>query len=245
MLSGLIRCGCCGSSMVISSQPFGSGKTRRMERVFICNYRSHRGSTACSNSLRLRKDRVEHEVLSAIEQQVLTPAVVRAAVRRAIEMKRARDGQHADRPAELRRALAQAEGERERYAKAIALGGPLETLVAKLAECEQREKTLRAELAVVRAPRVPYELGAKRLERTYTERLAHWRELLAAAPERAREAMVALTPAEQPILLTPGKDGGYRLHGATKLGPLLFGDAASPGSAKLASPRGFEPRLPP
>jgi hypothetical protein len=47
-------------------------------------------------------------------------------------------------------------------------------------------------------------------------------------------------PAEQPILLTPEEDGGYRLRGATKLGALLFAEGASVGSAKLASPRGFE-----
>jgi hypothetical protein len=48
-------------------------------------------------------------------------------------------------------------------------------------------------------------------------------------------------PAEQPILLTPEEDGGYRLRGATKLGALLFAEGASVGSAKLASPQRFDP----
>jgi hypothetical protein len=51
--------------------------------------------------------------------------------------------------------------------------------------------------------------------------------------------MRALMPAEQPIVLTPEKEGGYRLRGATKLGALLFGDAS--GSASVASPRAWYP----
>jgi hypothetical protein len=76
-------------------------------------------------------------------------------------------------------------------------------------------------------PDVPPELEP------FIEALAR---LLVAAPESAREAMRALMPAEHPILLTPESDGGYLLRGATKLGALLFGDAA--GSASVASPRG-------
>ena len=45
-------------------------------------------------------------------------------------------------------------------------------------------------------------------------------------------------PSDQPILLTPDREG-YLLRGATKLGALLFGDAVFSGSAKMASPRGF------
>ena len=243
MLSGLVRCGFCGSSMIVSKQPYGSGETRRLEPVYICNYRSHRGSTACSNSLRPKLVQLDHAVLSAIEQQVLTPQVIRAAVRRAIELKRGRAAKRVNRPAELRRALVQVEAERERYAQAIGMGGALETLVAKLREAEQREKALRGELVDISTPIAVDELGAKRLEKVYTERLGRWRELLADAPATAREAIQALMPPEHPIQLTPQKDGGYLLKGATKVGALLF--PALSGSAKVASPRGFEPRLPP
>jgi len=81
---------------------------------------------------------LEHEVLSAIERQVLTPNVIRAAVRRAIELKRARAAKRTDRPAELRRALAQIEGERARLVQAIRIGGSLAPLVAALQEIEPR-----------------------------------------------------------------------------------------------------------
>jgi site-specific DNA recombinase len=244
LLSGLVRCGCCGSSMVVSSQPFGAGESRRLERVYICNYRSHRGSTVCENGLRPRMARLDDEVLTAIEQQVLTPQVVRGAVKRAIAWRRAQIVRRVDRPAELRRAIAEREAERERLVKAIRMGGALESLVEALSECEHRLKALQQELAQVSIPLLPDETSAKRLERVYTERLGRWRDMLAVKPQTAREALRALMPSDQPIVLTPEREG-YLLRGATKLGSLLFGDAVSSGSAKMASPRGFEPRLPP
>lgn len=94
-----------------------------------------------------------------------------------------------------------------------------------------------------RPPAPGDELSAKRLERRYTERLSEWRDLLAESPATAREALRALLPVDPPILFVP-EAGEYRLRGATRLGALLF-DAAQSGSAKIATPRGFEPRLPP
>ena len=56
---------------------------------------------------------LDNEVLAAIEEQVLTPQVMREAVRRAIALRRAQVAKRADRPAELRRAVAERETERE------------------------------------------------------------------------------------------------------------------------------------
>jgi hypothetical protein len=90
-------------------------------------------------------------------------------------------------------------------------------------------------------------LSGARLERWFEQRLASWRELLAAEPLHAREALRALMPAERPITFLP-EPSGYLLRGATRLGALLFDEIPTPAQitrAKMASPRGFEPRLPP
>lgn len=50
-------------------------------------------------------------------------------------------------------------------------------------------------------------------------------------------------PEGKPILFIP-EDDGYRLRGATRLGA-LFDETANVRTSKMASPRGFEPQLPP
>lgn len=97
---------------------------------------------------------LNHEVLTGIEQQVLTPAVVRKAVRRAIELRKARAAKRIDQPEELRRVLAQLEAERGRLVAAIRIGsGALRALVDALAQREQRSEGLRCALAQLAPPR--------------------------------------------------------------------------------------------
>jgi site-specific DNA recombinase len=248
LLSGLVRCAECGSSMIASSVGHGSGKTRRLVRIYLCNYRNHRGPTACSNSYRPPHETLDNAVLTAIERQVLTPEVVKAAVKRAIEMLKARTTAKTDRPAHLRRALAQIDAERDRWMAAIRMGkGALEELVPALEDCKLRGDALRAELALASGGAAPMldQLSEARLGRDFSARLANWRHLLAGDPATARDALRALMPAERPIQFVPEKHG-YLLRGETRLGPLLFDNAAAPAtSAWVASPRGFEPRLPP
>lgn len=49
LLNGFIRCSVCGSYMVVGKQSFGGGATRQRVRCYTCNYRNHRGPTACLN----------------------------------------------------------------------------------------------------------------------------------------------------------------------------------------------------
>jgi hypothetical protein len=102
---------------------------------------------------------------------------------------------------------------------------------------------VRRELAQLTSPALFDELSAKRLEREFTKRLNAWRDLLTSNPATARDTLRALLPPDQPILFVPEAQG-YRLRGATRLGaPILR--AAQAGNGKMATPRGFEPRLPP
>ena len=248
LFSGFLRCGCCGSSMVVSSQGYGTGRGRRQQRIYICSYRSHLGETACSNALRPRLDALDHEVLTAMEQKVLRPEIVRATVKSALEMIKASAAANTDRPAKLRRELAQAERERDNLVAAIATGrGRPEAIVAAIAEREQNIETLRREVAQLESPPLLDQLAEKRTERQLAERCAHWREVLAGDVPLARQALRALMAS--PILFYPEADGGYHLHGKTHYGPLLAEEdevLAAGGKAtraKVASPRGFEPRL--
>jgi hypothetical protein len=185
----------------------------------------------------------------------LTPEVIRAAVKRAVETVKARPAINADRPAKLLRDnLAQLDRKSKRLVAAISeTEGPLARRVLEkgLEECELEPARLRAALAKAEGaatrtmPRLD-EVGEKRIGRDFEARLRRWRDLLVADPQTAREALRALMPAERPIQFVPEKDG-YLLRGETRLGALLFDAAAAPAitSARLASPRGFEPRFSP
>lgn len=114
-------------------------------------------------------------------------------------------------------------------------------LLVLLSQCEQRREALRAELAQTpaEAPALD-QLSEARLSRDLSGRLGRWRDLLAADPQTAREALRALMPAERPILFVPEKDG-YLLRGTTRLGALLFDDATPEiTSARVATPRRAE-----
>jgi site-specific DNA recombinase len=237
LLSGLLRCGCCGSNMVASSQYVGSGATRKLVKIFLCNYRSHRGPTACSNALRPPMEALDREVTAALEQQILNPERVRRAVKRALALAAAAERGKEYESAKVRRALAQLEAERTRLVAAIRMGGGLEALVEALKEVEQRIEAQRGALAQHAPPPSPRDmLSDKRLERTLTERLGHLRSLLAENPEAARGVMRLLIPSDSPILFLPDATaGGFKLRGATRLGALF-----ESGSAKVASPRSAE-----
>jgi site-specific DNA recombinase len=239
LLSGLVRCEGCGAAMIVSSGSTGSGKRRQQVRHYVCSGRSNRGPSTCSNGARPRLDALDGEVLKAIEHYI-TPSVVRAAARRAVEMIRAQTVAAPNKTKRLRHDLAAAEAEAARYVAAIGGGGgKLETLLAALAAAEARRDALRREVAEMESPPMLDALSDKRLEQRLAARAAHWREVLAGEPVLARQALRALLAG--PIAFAPEGDG-YRLRGATKIGALW---APEETRVKLATPRGFEPRLPP
>src|SRR6266851_3779566 len=152
--------------------------------------------------------------VTAVEHHI-TPATVRAAARRAVEMIRAQNAASPTKSKRLRHELAMGEAEAERYVAAIGVGGELESLVKKLAAVEARCGALRRELAEMESPPLLDELSNARLQRHLAERATHWREVLMGDPSLARQALRALLAG--PILFTP-ESGGYRLRGATKIG---------------------------
>jgi site-specific DNA recombinase len=235
LLSGLMRCEGCGAAMIVSAGSTGSGRTRQQVRHYVCSGRSNRGPTACSNGVRPRLDALDREVLTAIGHHI-TPAVIRAAARRAVEMIRAQNATVPNKAKQLRRELAAAEAKVANYLTAIGAGGSrIASLVAELAAAEARCAALREELAAADSPPALEALSDERLEHRLTARAAHWREVLAGDPPLARQALRALLAG--PILFAPAPDG-YRLRGATKVGALWVPEKTR---VKMASPGGFEP----
>ena len=75
LFSGLLVCGECGSRMVIIS-----GRGKRGYVKYGCP--SHRYRGVCANRLTMRQDRLEEQMLGAIETRILTPEMIPYTVQR-------------------------------------------------------------------------------------------------------------------------------------------------------------------
>jgi site-specific DNA recombinase len=229
LLSGLVRCESCGSAMVVSSSHFGSGKTRKKVKLYVCSGRHNRGPSTCSNTARPRLEALESEVLKAIDHHI-SPSVVRAAARRAVEIIRAQNAGAPNKSKKLRDDLKRAEAEASRFVAAIGAGGNLESLVAALAAAEHRRDALRSEVAEMESSPVLDALTDKGLEQRLRQRAAQWREVLTGDLTLARQGLRALLAG--PIAFAPDQEG-FRLRGSTRLGALWAPETIM----KMASPR--------
>jgi DNA invertase Pin-like site-specific DNA recombinase len=132
LLSGFLKCGICGSKMVVVSGRGQSGRSR-----YGCPLKHARG--ICENSLHIRQDRLESEVIEGLQREVLREDVARYALsefRRQLE----------ERLESTRSQLTVLREERDRLKGEI---GNLATVIAAgrhspalLAELEKRERRL-------------------------------------------------------------------------------------------------------
>ena len=75
LFSGILFCGECGGSMVICP---GGGKRGYVK--YGCHAHKHNG--VCGNKLMIRQDRLEEQLLAAIQERILNPAVLDSVVER-------------------------------------------------------------------------------------------------------------------------------------------------------------------
>ena len=72
LFSGLMKCGACGASIAIVS---GGGLDRASAR-YGCPINAFRGQTICPNSVRVRRDVLERDLLSELQSRVLNEDVI-------------------------------------------------------------------------------------------------------------------------------------------------------------------------
>ena len=142
LLSGLLKCGCCGGPMAYT------GPAGRIQ----CTRRRERGAAACANGRSPAAAGIEARVLTAIQTNLLHPAVIETAVREFhAEMKRLRASRISDR-GRLERDLAETIRRAERLVDQLADGLVSGATIAdKLRQLETRRADLEAELASITA----------------------------------------------------------------------------------------------
>ncbi len=244
LISGLMRCGCCGGSMVGSRIAYGSGATRRREPAYLCSYRHNRGSTVCDNAHKALASEVDSRVIGAIEAQCLSRAAIDYVVDRVIEA--VVDARRAapDQLKQIEGELGRLNRELDRFMTLIAEGRAPERILAEISNREQRIRGLELERERLQAAS-PTAADIARIRELARKRIGQLRETLHGDIAGARIALRHLL--EGPITFKP-LDSDYRLEGKTRVGALLtpeLEESTSLTPIRLASPRGFEPLLPP
>ena len=241
LLTGLMRCGQCGASMLATSMVIGTIRTRRKVLRYACSYANSRGSTVCTNNLRPRMDDLDGAVLEAIEQQVLTPAAIHQVIKLALDEARA-EFRAQTQPSEgdtRGRELARLQVELDRLIALVVGGNAPDRVLAEIRRREDRIRELELEIEATKAAPIPWDWTA--IENTVAERALQMREVLQAGASTARHALAQLLA--EPMKFQPLGHREYEVSGLTRAGMLL--ETASEKGQKLASPRGFEPLLPP
>lgn len=125
LLSGLCKCGVCGGNIAIVA---GRGRNHRIQ-TYGCSMNANRGKSICTNSLRIRRDVLEREVLAQLQTKVWREEFINYAVEKfEAELEKALRSLQGD-LAQLRTRKAELEREIKNLADAIAKNGCEATLM--------------------------------------------------------------------------------------------------------------------
>jgi len=221
LLSGLGRCALCGGSLIAMSRHHG----RRRGFFYGCAYNSKRGPTVCRNHLHMPQEALERAVLDAVAT-AFDPAVLEAAIDRAIELMEERREASRQRRTAVEDALRTIRTEEGRLIEAVKQGQGLDLLVTALHATQARREALERELTTLDSPH--RELADRQhLRAALTRRAADVHGILIRREPEARRVLQALFNerlAFTPFSVSEGPTRGYQFFGTGSYGGLLVGD---------------------
>ena len=229
LLVGLATCGVCGSGLSVRSRKHG----KRRAFFYVCTAYHTRGRHVCANNQELPMPDANAAVLSAMGEQVLSPAVVEAAVARALE--RLAQPQPVSEAPALRDDLRRLDSELTRLTSALATGADLTSVVTAIRDREREKASVEQRLSALEQVGKLPDLNRDELEQVLRDRLDDWRGLLGRHIGQARQILRKLLVGR--LVVTPEGDHA-EVTGTGSLGPFLSGVLLPKG---MASPTGFEP----
>src|SRR5262249_41483065 len=116
LLTGLLSCGVCGGSMVVTSRDM---KTRGRRYAYACSHNRFRGRAVCENGLWAPMELADRLILDTLEQDILRPASVEAAVTEALDALRPSTEAHTRRREAVEAELRRVEAELARLTEAV------------------------------------------------------------------------------------------------------------------------------
>jgi len=142
LLSGLLKCGCCGSGLVVSTGTSKGGKTYG---YYTCQRKLSEGAKACP-SKRLAVPKLEHLVLTALAEHLLVPERIQEILDELSKALAANSGQDQDRLRELQCSLKERDEAYTRLLEAIEKGVLLVNEITR--KRVQAHETARTEVLV-------------------------------------------------------------------------------------------------
>jgi site-specific DNA recombinase len=218
LMSGFLVCGQCGGAMHAVKRTSRRGGP---QVYFLCN--GWRVNGSCDNTMSAHLTDVDLAVIEMFRHDVLSPDVIEAVIRRAVQLYREEPEVYAERRERLASEAQRLQDELQRLTEAVASGGQLAALVEALTTRERRRADVLAQLehldGLAKAP-----AWGERLSDEIRARLEEWRLLLGRQPVVARQIVRKLLVGR--LVLTPRSDPTrrwYEITGQASYGTLLAG----------------------
>lgn len=211
LFSGLLRCGECGGSVTLVG-----GRMNKSRSEYGCSLHAQRGNAICTNDAMVQRDRLESQLITGLQREVLREDVIDYVI---VALQEELERRHSSIDAErrqLREEKNRIDGELLRLVDSVAAGNGSPAIMAAISTQESRLRAITDQLIEPGPGSFQEKLdGLRRYAKT---KLTELRTLLA-SPSNVHEARALL--AERLGKLTLERtDGGLRANGEID----FFGD---------------------
>jgi site-specific DNA recombinase len=226
LLTGLAQCGICGGGLYTTSRSHG----RQRAYLYACATFHKRGSTICPNNQSVWMADTDTEVMAAVQDEILDPVVVEAALQEAFETLTA--------PASVARLpqwkarIAELDREMDRLTLAIASGGELSVLTNGVKARELERRRLQTDCDQLESWHHAGRVNVREVQRELRKRADDWRVMAARNVSQGRQILRKLLDGR--VTITPRDHDTCELSGRASYGKLFSGIVAT----AMASPRG-------
>jgi hypothetical protein len=148
LLSGLLRCGCCGARMVAQTTTRRKGTAVYRYGVYRCGFAKTKGPAVCPHGTAYKQERLERALLARF-RQAMTAQMIDALASMVNAQLEAVFQRHTVQAAELRNEIERLEGQVTHLVRFLATGGDSPTVRTELRALETRLTELRAEQATI------------------------------------------------------------------------------------------------
>ena len=122
LLSGVLRCGCCGARMVAQTTTRKKGTGVYRYGVYRCGFAKTKGPAVCTHGTGYRQERLEGAVVAKFREAMTTPMIGALARMVNAQLEAVFQG-HDARTAELTREIERLEGQASHLVRFLATGG--------------------------------------------------------------------------------------------------------------------------
>ncbi len=155
LLSGVLRCGCCGARMVAQTTTRKKGTEVYRYGVYRCGFAKTKGPAVCSHGIGYRQERLEGALLAKFREAMTAPMIDALATMVNAQLEAVFQG-HDVRTAELKGEIERLEAQASHLVRFLATGGDSPTVRAELRVIETTLEGHRAEwVAIEKAAALP------------------------------------------------------------------------------------------